>query len=271
MARIRWYGPTLLLLLTITLSLVFGPQMVRSIAWAQTDARIQVVRNDLANNQSLAELSESFTEVAEEVEAGVGELRRGDAEGVAAERLAQGPDVEDEADVEGLRQRRLRGGLSDGVDEILIDNGEFTFLVVPTRGMGVWKARHGDMSLGWQSPVRGPVHPAYVPLAEPSGLGFLDGFDELICRCGLESNGAPDFDPETGRLKYPLHGRIANRPAHRVDVTVDPETGEIQVIGVVEEMRFHFTKLRMISTISIGSVPKTSITRWKIRSTQPPK
>ena len=24
-------------------------------------------------------------------------------------------------------------------------------------------------------------------------MGWLEGFDELMCRCGLESNGAPDL------------------------------------------------------------------------------
>ena len=148
-----------------------------------------------------------------------------------------------------IQKRRRSGGLSDGVDEIRVDNGAFTFIVIPTRGMGIWKAKHGEMNLGWQSPVKGPVHPAFVPLAEPSGLGFLDGFDELICRCGLESNGAPDFDKETGQLKYGLHGRIANRPAHLVDVAVDPEAGELRIVGIVDETRFHFNKLRMTSTI----------------------
>ena len=47
-----------------------------------------------------------------------------------------------------------------------------------------------------------PVHPAFVPIAEPSGVGWLSGFDELMCRCGLESNGAPDFD-ERGQLAFP--------------------------------------------------------------------
>ena len=93
-------------------------------------------------------------------------------------------------------------------------------LVIPTRGMGIWKAIVGDETLGWRSPVRGPVHPQFVPLFDPSGLGWLEGFDELLVRCGLESNGAPEFDQQ-GRLLYPLHGRIANRPAHHVEVTVD--------------------------------------------------
>ena len=91
------------------------------------------------------------------------------------------------------------------------------------------------------------MHPQFVPLAEPGGLGWLDGFDELLVRCGLESNGAPEFD-DRGRLRYPLHGRIANRPAHQVTAGFNTDTGELTVTGVTEESRFHFQKLRMTST-----------------------
>jgi len=150
---------------------------------------------------------------------------------------------------EGLSvtKRRLRGGLRDGVDLVEVDNGAFRFVVVPTRGMGVWEARSGDLRLGWQSPVKGPVHPAFVPLSEPSGLGWLNGFDELLVRCGLESNGAPVFD-ENGNVRYGLHGKIANIPAHQVEVAVDGDSGEIRVTGVVDEARLFFNKLRMSTT-----------------------
>ena len=158
-------------------------------------------------------------------------------------------DVGGTADGYSIEKKTLRGGLSDGVDAITVNNGKFSFTILPTRGMNVWKAWLGESEIGWQSPVHGPVHPKFVPLNEPSGLGWLDGFDELLVRCGLESNGAPEFDEESGRLKYPLHGRIANRPAERVEVKVDDETGEITVTGIVEESRFHFYKLRMRSTI----------------------
>jgi hypothetical protein len=149
-----------------------------------------------------------------------------------------------------VTKRRLRGGLSDGVDVVRVNNGVLAFDILPTRGMGLWKAWMGGVEYGWRSPVHGPVHPAFVPLMEPGGLGWLDGFDELLVRCGLESNGAPEFEPETGRLKHPLHGRIANKPARSVTVSVDGETGEIAVTGVVEETRFHFLKLRLTSTVS---------------------
>ena len=55
-------------------------------------------------------------------------------------------------------KRRRRGGLSEGVDEIVVNNGRLAFSVLPTRGMGLWKAWWNEtLELGWQSPVRGPV------------------------------------------------------------------------------------------------------------------
>ncbi len=140
------------------------------------------------------------------------------------------------------------GGVSQGVTTVRVDNGDLSFVVTPTRGMGLAKAWLGDLELGWKSPVRGPVHPAFVPVSEPSGLGWLDGFDELLVRCGLESNGAPGFH-ENGQLKHPLHGRIANRPAHKVEAAFDEDTGDITITGIVEETRFLFYNLRLTSTL----------------------
>jgi galactose mutarotase-like enzyme len=154
----------------------------------------------------------------------------------------------------GVIKRTYHGGLAEGVVAVEINNGKLQIDVLPTRGMGLWRVLSLDdrelPSLGWRSPVRGPVHPTFVDLGEPSGLGWLDGFDELLVRCGLESNGAPDFDDETNRLKYPLHGRIANRPAHEVTLTIDTDKQEIKLVGVVEESRFHSQKLRLTSTLT---------------------
>ncbi|MEQ8211394.1 MAG: aldose 1-epimerase family protein [Lacipirellulaceae bacterium] len=149
-----------------------------------------------------------------------------------------------------VTQQTLQGGLSEGVDLLTIDNGLQRIHVLPTRGMGIWNVERDEgQSLGWRSPVRGPVHPSFVSIHDPSGLGWLEGFDELIVRCGLESNGAPEFG-ENGELVYPLHGRIANRPAHCVEVTVNEEDRTIIVRGLVEESRFHFQKLRLEVTIT---------------------
>ena len=157
------------------------------------------------------------------------------------------------SDVEGatgdfsVSKRRLQGGRSDGVDVVEVDNGAMRFTVLPTRGMGLWKATCGEVELGWNSPAKGPANPAFVPLWEPSGLGWLDGFDELIVRCGLESNGAPEFN-ENGSVRYPLHGKIANTPAHKVEVTADGDSGEISVTGIVHETRLFFNKLQLATT-----------------------
>lgn len=144
----------------------------------------------------------------------------------------------------------LSSGRSAGVELIEVDNGRLKLALLPQRGMGVWKAWLGDTEFGWKSPVCGPVHPALVPVFDPSGLGWLEGFDELLCRCGLVSNGAPDFD-DRGVLQFPLHGRIANLPADTVDIAHDQSTGAVSVTGVVHETRFHFQKLRLRSTLSV--------------------
>jgi hypothetical protein len=142
-----------------------------------------------------------------------------------------------------------RGGRSEGVHVVEIDNGAMTIDVLPTRGMGIWRVRRGDRTLGWQAPAGQPVHPSFVPLMEPAGLGWLDGFNELMCRCGLESNGPPEFD-EAGRLLRPLHGRIANTPAHRVELLVDEEAGQLTLRGIVDESRFHFQSLQLTTSIT---------------------
>ena len=145
-------------------------------------------------------------------------------------------------------KRTLRGGLREGVDVIEVDNGTCRFVLLPSRGLGGWRAWCGPLELGWKSPARGPVHPQFVPLGEPGGLGWLAGFDELVCRCGLDSNGGPDRDAD-GQLKYTLHGRIANLPAHFVELTVDDATGEIAVTAHVDEARLYHPKLQLRSTI----------------------
>src|SRR4051812_22885520 len=93
-----------------------------------------------------------------------------------------------------ISKKILSGGRSDGVELIEVDNGCLKLALLPQRGMGIWKAWLDGIEFGWSSPVHGPVHPAWVPLFDPDGRGWQEGFDELLCRCGLVSNGAPDFD-----------------------------------------------------------------------------
>lgn len=153
-----------------------------------------------------------------------------------------------------ITKRRLAGGLSDGVDILEVDNGKFSFTVLLSKGMGLWRGRCGGVDFKWDSPVCGPVHPKNVPVFHPSGLGWLEGFDEWVVRCGLTSNGAPEFD-EKGNLKYSLHGRIANKPAREAEVTYDTETGEITVTGIVDEAALFSSRLavKVTYTTKAGS------------------
>ena len=133
------------------------------------------------------------------------------------EQISLGPEqVGGSARNYSVTKRTLRGGQREGVDVVEVDNGRLRFVVVPSRGMGIWRARCGDVQLGWKSPVKGPVHPA---LRSHVGTGRLwvarFGFDELLVRCGLESNGAPEFLPN-GTLRYPLHGQWPTSPRIRL-------------------------------------------------------
>ena len=86
-----------------------------------------------------------------------------------------------------IRKRTLRGGLRDGIDLIEVHNGALSYSLLPTRGMGIWRGEYRGNFLGWRSPVRGPVHPKFVNQADRGNLGWLRGFDELLCRCGART------------------------------------------------------------------------------------
>lgn len=160
-----------------------------------------------------------------------------------------------------ITKRCLRGGVREGVDILTVDNGLFALTFVPTRGMGIWSGKFQDMRIGWHSPVQHPVNPAFVKMQERGGLGWLDGFGELICRCGLASNGPPGPDerpnPDGSFKSYnlTLHGRVANQPAARVVVSVDPGRGTITVEATVDEGGMYDDRLRLTTcaTTTIGS------------------
>lgn len=149
-----------------------------------------------------------------------------------------------------VTKRTLQGGRRQGVETLRVELGSVAVELLLSRGMGIWKAWCEGESFGWDSPAHGPVHPQFVPLMEPGGLGWLDGFDELLVRCGLQSNGAPEHDDE-GKLVYPLHGRIANLPAHYVSVEIDEREQAVSIIGKVRESRFHFQKLELTSRTTL--------------------
>jgi len=143
-----------------------------------------------------------------------------------------------------LGRYRITQGKQSGCELLLIDFGVGRVAICPTRGMSLWKAELDGVPCEWKSPVRGPVHPSLVCLDDPSGLGWLDGFDELLVRCGLRSFGAPDFD-SCGRLLFPLHGRIGNLPAENLQIELDAQQSMLVIKADVYETRFLVGNLRL--------------------------
>lgn len=144
----------------------------------------------------------------------------------------------------------MTSGKSAGVEVCVIDTGKAQVVVLPSRGMAVWQIRTGDVDFGWRSPVDGPVHPSLVPVCDSDGLGWLEGFDELVVRCGLESNGAPEKDDQ-GCLRYPLHGRLGNLPATSLAVEVNVATGQLALVGDCIESKLFFKRLRLRARIAV--------------------
>lgn len=132
--------------------------------------------------------------------------------------------------------RTLHGGRQEGVCLVDIDTGAMTITVVPTRGMNVLRAVAGDVRLGWDSPVGEVVNPAFIELGGRGGLGWLEGFNELVTRCGYEWVGHPGMD--NGEL-LTLHGRAANIPASKVVLSIDEQPPyAIRLRGELKEQAF---------------------------------
>lgn len=156
-----------------------------------------------------------------------------------------------------VTKKRLHGGRQDGVDLVVIDNGRLTITLIPTRGMGILRVQMNDLRLGWDSPVREVVHPKYMNLTARNGLGWLEGFNEWLARCGLEWAGHPGRDTfvnnvgEKAEMDLTLHGKVANIPASEVDVIIDREPRpRIRVRGRVDERAFYGPKLQLWTEVS---------------------
>ncbi|MHC4462548.1 MAG: DUF4432 family protein [Planctomycetota bacterium] len=146
----------------------------------------------------------------------------------------------------------LHGGKQEAVEVIEVDNGKLRFKVVPTRGMSVQQVLMGDLRLGWDSPVKGLVHPKFINLHTRQGLGWLEGFNEWMVRCGLEFFGPPgtdEFIDNTGnkaKMDLTLHGKIGNTPASIVEVIIERK---VPYCGKVDEACLHGPKLELWTQI----------------------
>ena len=153
--------------------------------------------------------------------------------------------------------KTLHGGKQEGVRLITLDNGTMQIVLIPTRGMGILSVTMNDLKLGWKSPVTEVVHPRHVNLNLRGGLGWLEGFNEWLCRCGLENTGQAGKDEiinnvgDKQTVDLTLHGKIANIPASEVEVIVEKKPPHrITVRGIVHEKMLFGPKLELVTEVS---------------------
>lgn len=179
----------------------------------------------------------------------------------------------DESSVEGthgswsISQKVMHGGKQEGSKILTVNNGAMIMELIPTRGMGIKSVTAGDVRLGWDSPIKEVVNPAFIDLTSRGGLGWLEGFNEWMCRCGIEFSGHPTTqlvkDAPTNILS--LHGKIANIPSSYVDIQIVKELDTVRLVvrSRVDERVFHGPQIELWSEVSteIGS------TRFRVQDT----
>ena len=142
-----------------------------------------------------------------------------------------------------IEQTVLHGGRQEGSKRLTITspNG-LTIVMSPTRGMGILHVVGDGIRLGWDSPVTEVVNPATMTLESQNGLGWLEGFNEMLVRCGYAWTGHPVMDKG---VLYTLHGRAENTPASTVIVTVEDHAPyRIAVRGLIKEETFKKSHLQ---------------------------
>jgi hypothetical protein len=157
-----------------------------------------------------------------------------------------------------VRKFRYFGGKQEQIDVVWVDNGKLQIGVVTTRGMGILSVLMDEKRvLGWDSPVKDIVHPSLINLNSRGGLGWLEGFNEWLCRCGMEWNGQAGTDRivnnmgEETTIELTLHGRIANLPAQEVWLIAERDPPYRLILrGVVHERMFNGPKLELTTELS---------------------
>ncbi len=148
-----------------------------------------------------------------------------------------------------VEQTCLVGGKQAGSRVIRLTVGDTVVRVVPTRGMAILEATRHGVRFGWDSPVKEVVHPSFINQEASGGLGWLDGFNEMLVRCGYQWAGHPGQD---GDEFLTLHGRIQNTPADEVVLEVEQVPPyRVTLRGRVDEKRFKFTNFELHTELSL--------------------
>src|SRR5260370_18302582 len=72
-----------------------------------------------------------------------------------------------------VRKSCLAGGRQEATEIVEVDNGLLKFLLVPTRGMNLWRAHIQGVRLGWYCPLTEICHPKFLDLTDPGGKDSL--------------------------------------------------------------------------------------------------
>ncbi|MBJ7536280.1 aldose 1-epimerase family protein [Marinomonas transparens] len=148
-----------------------------------------------------------------------------------------------------VQQCCLVGGKQAGSRLITLTVGDAVVRIVPTRGMAILDVIKNGSRFGWDSPVKEVVHPSFINQEAAGGLGWLDGFNEMVVRCGYQWSGHPGQD---GDEFLTLHGRIQNTPADEVILEVEQTPPyRVTLRGRVDEKRFKFTNFELQTMLSL--------------------
>lgn len=145
----------------------------------------------------------------------------------------------------------LKGGKQDGTELLTISSDDFTIKLIPTRGLGILSVVGDGVRMGWDSPVDEVVNPKYINLESRGGIGWLDGFNEMMVRCGFEWTG---HAAQADGMMYTLHGRAQNTPVSKLIVEIsDKKPHTITVKGLIKENTFKKSNLE--TWVSLSYVP----------------
>lgn len=149
----------------------------------------------------------------------------------------------------------LKGGKQEGSEVITISSNGFVIKLSPTRGMGILSVEGDGVRMGWDSPVNEVVNPANINLESRGGVGWLEGFNEMMVRCGFEWTGHP---VAADGMMYTLHGNAGNTPVSKLIVDVDDKAPyTITVKGLIKENTFKKSNLETWASLSYVPGQKT--------------
>ena len=145
----------------------------------------------------------------------------------------------------------LKGGKQEGSELLTIKSEGLTINLSPTRGLGIVNVEGNGIRLGWDSPVKEIVNPKYMNLESRGGAGWLDGFNEMMVRCGFEWTG---HAVQADGMMYTLHGRAQNTPVSKLFVEVEDQAPyTITIRGLIKENAFK--KSNFETWVTIRHVP----------------